>query len=89
MNRPGDGRVEIKDSNPHLCTNIIYGYIGIDADTSIIRGTHQNLKKVESRNSYLKICEIQREYTWTYNYDAKHVPTCVRIPSGPLAVGGL
>ena len=33
--RPGDGKFDVEDFNPYLCTHGIYGFAGLDYDNTI------------------------------------------------------
>lgn len=33
--RNGKGKCEVNDLNPHICSHLIYGFVGINADATI------------------------------------------------------
>ena len=35
MYRPGEGKFDVENIDPHLCTHVVYSFLGLGADNKI------------------------------------------------------
>lgn len=60
--RPGDGKIEINDIDPRLCTHLIYSFIGINADGSIrIMDSWSDLANDGGKNGFGKFVSLSKQ----------------------------
>ena len=61
--RPGDGRFDVEDIDPHLCTHAAFGFAGLDKNTFEIKvlDPYNELEENYGRGAYRRFTNMKNE----------------------------